>query len=112
MKICVKMGEQISATHFPSFFSLLHKSLVSTNSFKIFYLKNRTSINYKNYMGVLKILSSFIRDVILYTFDDFLIFIFFGSKDNTRTVFNHHYLLDRLPSNPNHSHMRPVFNPY
>ena len=62
-------------------------------------------------MGVLKISSSFIRDVILYTFDDFLIFIFLGAKGNARTVFNHNHLLDRLPSNPNHFQMCPVSNP-
>ena len=107
----VKTKGQILATHFAPFFSLLHKSLVSSNSFKIFYLKNHKSINYKNYIGVLKISSSFIREVIWYTFDDFLIFIFLGAKGNARTVSNHHHLLDRRPSNPNHSQMRPVSNP-
>ena len=73
--------EQFLATHLFPYFSLLHKSLVSSNSFKIVYLKNRTSINYKNYMGVLKISSSIIREVIRYTFDDF-----FNSEGGARAA--------------------------
>ena len=69
-KFSLKSRDKSQPHIFPFFFISF---LVSSNLFKIFYLKNRTSINYKNYMGVLKISSSIIKEVIRYTFDDFLI---------------------------------------